>query len=116
HVFAQDLEAKGIISEDEFKEMQNEVQNELRGIYESMKEFETTEFEAEDIPKALTNGLDQFETAVPLETLKKLNAGLLKRPEGFVGFKRLEKILKRRENILEEGNKADWGAGEALTF
>src|SRR5690625_3667026 len=68
------------------------------------------------MPKALKNGLDQFETAVPLEDLKALNAGMLNRPEGFNGFKKLEKILKRRENVLEEGNKADWGAGEALTY
>lgn len=28
----------------------------------------------------------------------------------------MEKILTRRKNVLEEGNKADWGAGEALTY
>src|SRR5699024_1971084 len=75
-----------------------------------------SEFEAKDMPKSLSNVLDQFETAVPLEKLKKLNAELMDRPEGFQGFKRLEKILKRRENVLGEGQKADWGAGEALTY
>src|SRR5699024_469559 len=115
-VFADDLESKGILTKDQYKEMQKDVQTELREIYDSMKEQDATEFEAEDMPKALSNGLDQFETAVPLEKLKKLNAELMDRPEGFQGFKRLEKILKRRENVLEEGQKADWGAGEALTY
>src|SRR5699024_8213856 len=110
------LESKGILTKDQYKEMQKDVQTELREIYDSMKEQDATEFEAEDMPKALSNGLDQFETAVPLEKLKKLNAELMDRPEGFQGFKRIEKILKRRENVLEEGQKDDWGAGEALTY
>src|SRR5699024_1786967 len=65
-VYAKDLEAKGIIKEDEYKEMEKEVQYSLRTIYEGMETHQPTEFEAENMPKVLTNGLDQFETAVPL--------------------------------------------------
>lgn len=81
-----------------------------------MKENEAGSVEVPNMPKVLANGLDRFETAVDLDTLKALNEGLLNRPEGFNGFKKLEKILSRRKNVLEEGNKADWGAGEALTY
>ncbi|GAB3060912.1 2-oxoglutarate dehydrogenase E1 component [Virgibacillus ainsalahensis] len=116
NVFASVLEDKNVIEKDEFKKMTKKVEDELYDIYNNMKENEVGKAEAEDIPKALLNGLDQFETAVPFETLQALNKGLMKRPEGFKGFKKLEKILKRRENALEDGNKADWGAGEALTY
>ncbi|MFC4559093.1 2-oxoglutarate dehydrogenase E1 component [Virgibacillus kekensis] len=116
NVFAEKLMNDNVVDKDAFEKMKDGVQTELREIYESMKENETGSAEAKSMPKALKNGLDRFETAVPLEDLKKLNAGLLNRPEGFNGFKKLEKILKRRENVLEEGNKADWGAGEALAY
>ncbi len=116
HVFADVLKEKGVIEEDGLTKITEQVEKGLRDIYDSMKENDTGEAEAKGMPKALTNNIDQFETAVPLDQLKTLNKGLLKRPEGFTGFKKLEKILKRRENVLEEGNKADWGAGEALTY
>ena len=62
------------------------------------------------------NSIDHYETAVPLDVLKKLNEDLLKRPEGFKPFKRLDRVFKRRKNILEEGQKADWAEGEALAY
>ncbi|ASN06649.1 2-oxoglutarate dehydrogenase E1 component [Virgibacillus necropolis] len=116
NVFAAVLKEKGTIDEEGFKKIMNQVEESLRGIYDSMKENKSGAAEAQNMPNVLKNGLDQFETAVPLDTLKALNKDLLNRPEGFNGFKKLEKILKRRENVLEEGNKADWGAGEALAY
>lgn len=116
NVFASVLKESGVIKDETFKKIADQVESHLRSIYDSMKENRTGDIEAKPMPKALTNGLDRFETAVPLDQLKALNKGLLQRPEGFTGFKKLEKILKRRENVLEEGNKADWGAGEALTY
>src|SRR5690625_5879034 len=77
-----------------------------------MKENPTSDEVIKEMPKVLANGIDQFETAVPLEELAALNKGMLQRPEGFNGFKRLNRIYKRRETMLEEGNKADWGAGD----
>ncbi|APC47384.1 2-oxoglutarate dehydrogenase E1 component [Virgibacillus halodenitrificans] len=116
NVYAGVLRDKGVIGEDTFKKIQEDVEDHLRGIYDSMKENEAGSVEVPNMPKVLANGLDRFETAVDLDTLKALNEGLLNRPEGFNGFKKLEKILSRRKNVLEEGNKADWGAGEALTY
>ncbi|GGB55836.1 2-oxoglutarate dehydrogenase E1 component [Virgibacillus dakarensis] len=115
-VFTDVLTRDGIIEEGSLAKIKDQVESSLRDIFDSMRENDTGEAEAKCMPKALTNDIDQFDTAVPLEQLKALNKGLLKRPEGFTGFKKLEKILKRRENVLEEGNKADWGAGEALTY
>ncbi|EQB35063.1 MULTISPECIES: 2-oxoglutarate dehydrogenase E1 component [Virgibacillus] len=116
NVFAKVLEEKGIASADKFKEIKDKAEQELREIYNNMKENETGECVSKPMPEALTNGLDQFETAVDLDTLKELNEGLMHRPGGFNSYKKLEKILKRRQNSLEEGGKADWGTGEALAY
>ncbi|MFC3038796.1 2-oxoglutarate dehydrogenase E1 component [Virgibacillus xinjiangensis] len=115
-VFANELEEKGALEEGAFEQMKEDVYQKLRDIYTGMKENQVEEAEADEVPKALRNGLSSIETAVPLERLKELNEGLLKRPEGFNGFKKVEKILKKRGEALEEGNKADWGAGEALAY
>lgn len=116
NVFAKALEGKDVLEADGFKQITDKIEHDLREIYDGMKENETGKSDPLNMPKVLANGLDRFDTAVDLDTLKDLNRNLLKRPEGFNGFKKLERILKRRENILEEGNKADWGAGEALAY
>src|SRR5699024_9603984 len=86
-------------------------------IYESMAEEDSkATLNEKEMPEELATRIDQFETAVSLESLKCLNEGMLKRPEGFNGFKRLNRIYKRREKVLEEGHLADWGAGEALAY
>ncbi|HLS08320.1 2-oxoglutarate dehydrogenase E1 component [Lentibacillus sp.] len=116
NVFAERLQKEGIVEQDELKNLKKQTENKLREIYENMKENDSSDAEPESMPKALTNGLDRFDTTVPLDTLKKLNKDLQSRPEGFTVFRKLKRILSRRENVLEEGNKADWGAGEALTY
>ncbi|WP_164215979.1 2-oxoglutarate dehydrogenase E1 component [Virgibacillus sp. YIM 98842] len=116
NVFAKVLEEKGTLGQEAFTKIKKDVEDDLRSIYNSMKENETADSEPDSMPAALTNGLGQFDTAVELDRLKALNKGLLKRPDGFTGFKKVERILKRRAEALEEGNKADWGTGEALAY
>ncbi|WP_407939184.1 2-oxoglutarate dehydrogenase E1 component [Oceanobacillus salinisoli] len=116
NVFAASLEKNGYIKEGEIKQIEDTVEKEFRDIYNGMIENESIDSEPPFMPSILRNGLNKFETGIDLKTLKKLNKDLLKRPEGFKGFKKTERILKRRENALEEGNKADWGTGEALAY
>ncbi len=115
-IFAEALESKNIIKGEDFDKIKEDVEGKLSAIYENMIENEIGHPEAKLMPEVLLNGLDKFETAVDLETLKALNKELLKRPEGFKGFKKTEKVLNRRAKALEEGNKADWGTGEALAY
>jgi 2-oxoglutarate dehydrogenase E1 component len=117
NLFAQSLAEKGYIEEGYIDEVNEKVMNDLREIYDSMAEKNVIEEERQAMPQVLQNGLGKYEdTAVDLDTLKELNQGLLRRPEGFNGFKKTERILSRRSDALEEGNKADWGTGEALAY
>lgn len=116
NVFASSLIEKGYIKEEDFQKITEKIESNLRAIYNSLIEKEDADVEVPYMPEVLKNGLDHFNTAVDLNVLKKLNKDLLKRPEGFNGFKKTERILKRRENALEEGNKVDWGTGEALAY
>ncbi|MEI3609640.1 2-oxoglutarate dehydrogenase E1 component [Pseudogracilibacillus sp. SO10305] len=115
-IFGSQLKEEGLLTDEEIQAMKDNHQKELQTIYDSMKENPLAGISELNMPDYLANSIDDYETAVPLEDLKKLNADLLKRPDDFNGFKRLNRVFKRRENILEEGQKADWGEGEALAF
>src|SRR5699024_8369745 len=115
-IFANVLEGEGAIKGEDAEEMKQNVQTHLKKIYDGMKEDKIAGLAEIKMPDALANNINDYETSVPLEDLKKLNEDILKRPEGFKGFKRLDRVFKRRVNILEEGQKADWAEGEALAF
>ncbi len=115
-VFANTLQEDGTIVEGELKMIETRIENELQEQYDSLKEHSAGSVESKQMPEELEGGLDQFDTAVPVEDLVKLNNDLLSRPDGFAGFKRLNRVFKRREGLLENGKKADWGAGEALAY
>ncbi len=115
-VFAKRLVDENVLSEEESKKYKEDVKKQLREIYDNMTESERKDPSVPDLPKEVVNGLDKIETAVDEETLRKLNEDMLKRPEGFEGFKKLEKILKRRGKAFDEGEKIDWALGEALAL
>lgn len=114
--YAKQLQEEGTISEGEFDQVKETIDQKLKDIYENMKENETGERDVKKLPEAVESKLEDIETAVPLDQLKELNKGLLERPDNFNVFRKLEKILQRRENALEEGNKVDWALGESLAF
>ncbi|WP_058309255.1 2-oxoglutarate dehydrogenase E1 component [Gracilibacillus massiliensis] len=115
-VYAKRLQKEGILNENTHEEMKEAVFNKLQGIYDEMTESVNENPEAMPVPQALRQGLSDIETAVPKELLLSLNKGLLKRPEGFQSFKKLEKILSKRHNAFEKEEKADWAVGEALAY
>src|SRR5699024_4352432 len=115
-VFADKLIEDGVVTEEEVAAMKDKNDKELQSTYDSMKEDSMAGVSELNMPTVLAQSIDDYETAVPLETLEKLNEDLLKRPEGFTGFKKLNRIFKRRKDILKEGKKADWGEGEALAY
>ena len=45
-----------------------------------------------------------------------MNHELLSWPNHFTVFQKVNNILQRRRNALEDGGKVDWGHAEALAF
>ncbi|RPF50108.1 2-oxoglutarate dehydrogenase E1 component [Aquisalibacillus elongatus] len=115
-VYADRLVKENILTEEEAKSYKEDVKKKLREIFDNMTESEKKNPSVPDLPEEVVNGLDKIETAVDVDTLKKLNEDMLKRPDGFEVFRKLEKILKRREKAFNEGEKIDWALGEALAF
>ncbi|MBU6080746.1 2-oxoglutarate dehydrogenase E1 component [Allobacillus halotolerans] len=115
-VYAKRLVEEKVLSEEEQMKYKEDAIQKLRDIYNGMKEHEIHETYVPALPEGVADELDSIETKVNKDVLNQVNEDMLKRPEGFTGFKKLEKILRRRENALEEGQKVDWALGEALAF
>nr|WP_255822136.1 2-oxoglutarate dehydrogenase E1 component [Halobacillus shinanisalinarum] len=116
NIFEKSLIDEGSVEEGTLKQINEEIETNLRTTYNNMNENETKEADVKNRPGGVERPLDEIETMVDIERLRKLNQDMLKRPEGFNGFKKLEKILKRRGNMLDDGNKVDWATAEALAF
>lgn len=115
-IFADRLTKDSVIEEADYEAYKEQAQTKLQNIYDSMTEDNLVGMSEVKMPNVLIKSIDDYETAVPLEKLKKYSKDMLELPEDFNRFKRLDRVFNRRKEMLEEGNKADWGAGEALAY
>lgn len=115
-LFFERLVSEGIVENNKLDTLKTAVEDRLQETYDGMKLDPNTQAEIKAMPKELVNRLEHIDTSVALNDLKRLNQDMLKRPDGFNSFKRLDRIFKRRKDMLEEGNKVDWGTGEALAY
>ncbi|GAK11140.1 LOW QUALITY PROTEIN: 2-oxoglutarate dehydrogenase E1 component [Geomicrobium sp. JCM 19039] len=113
-LYAKKLVGDGVITEDEAKEMQANIQDKLKREYDKVGEA-NKEVSEMNPPEVIEKGLPKMDTAVDYDTLKQMNEELLEHPEGFSAFPKLKKILERRKEAFTDG-VIDWGHAEALAF
>jgi 2-oxoglutarate dehydrogenase E1 component len=112
--FAARLVAEGVVTESEADDLVARVQAELREAHERLRRsLEGPRAEEDRAGERV--GHDAVETAVPADVLRRLNAELLRVPEGFTVHPKLARQLERRPEVLERGG-IDWGHAEALAF
>ncbi len=92
-VYANRLVEEKVLSEEESKTYKEDVKKQLREIYDNMKESEFKDPSVPDLPDEVVNGLDQIETAVELDALKKLNQDMLNVQKDLKGLRNLKKSL-----------------------
>ena len=68
------------------------------------------------IPEEVLDGIQKLQTGVEESKLAKINEELLTWPEDFNVFRKLEKILKRREEPFNGKGKIDWAHAETLSI
>ncbi|HET7658036.1 MAG TPA: 2-oxoglutarate dehydrogenase E1 component [Bacillales bacterium] len=116
--YADQLSESGVIDSEKADQLDNEIHEKFQDIFDQVKENGKGDAEVKEgePPGTVRNGLQGIETAVPLDNLREINADLLKWPDGFNVYSKLKRILKRRVDSLEEGNKVDWGHAETLAL
>ncbi|CAE6478285.1 unnamed protein product, partial [Rhizoctonia solani] len=115
-IYAERLKEKGLVTEEQVQAMRREGLAKLQAALDEVKAND----KAYKQPKADEVGSKRRKkdivTGVPLKKLIPINEALLQWPAGFKVYDKLDRILKRRANTLNEGGKVDWGQAEALAF
>jgi 2-oxoglutarate dehydrogenase E1 component len=114
-LYAEQLIAEGIVTKEEVEQMDADVQEKLQKAYDKVPAKDEEPDTTMNPPKDVTNGLPSINTTVSEEVLRRLNSEMLQWPEGFHVYKKLERILKRRETAFNDGT-IDWAHAEALAF
>jgi 2-oxoglutarate dehydrogenase E1 component len=114
--FGKMLTQKGTIAAGTADALVKKYFTELEQAYASLKPEE--DFQPPVSEPAPPGIASSTETAVPLERLREINAGLMTAPEGFTFHKKLERGRERRSAIVNDAAQPtiDWAAAEELAF
>ncbi|MEK3948246.1 2-oxoglutarate dehydrogenase E1 component [Paenibacillus sp. FSL H7-0703] len=114
-LYAQKLMKQGIVDEAFSAGLIEKVQNRLKEAHEHVKNQPEQEPEMTPV-KAKKNQNSMVRTAVELKKLRQINENLLKWPQAFHVYPKLDRILQRRKTALNEGEKVDWSLAETLAL
>ncbi|MEI4768221.1 2-oxoglutarate dehydrogenase E1 component [Psychrobacillus sp. FJAT-51614] len=115
-IYGKQLVDEKLIQDTDVKSLDEDVFGGMQNAYDRVKELPQSTAHEIVIPEAVLNGMPELQTGVPESQLAKINEELLTWPKEFTAFKKLEKILKRREEPFKGKGKVDWGHAETLAF
>jgi 2-oxoglutarate dehydrogenase E1 component len=115
-LYADKLILEGTLSKDAAEQIKQSVLNKLKSAYDQVKGQEHKDHVHQAKPTAFTPETAKPATAVPMAVLRSINKGLLSWPKSFKVYSKLQRILERRADALNDGEKVDWGQAETLAF
>lgn len=115
-IYGKQLVEENLIQDTDVKSLDQDVFSGMQKAYDRVKELPQSTAHDIIIPEAVLSGMPEIQTGVPESQLAKINEELLTWPKEFTAFKKLEKILKRREEPFKGKGKVDWGHAETLAF
>lgn len=116
NLYMNKLVEEKVLTRAEADELKAKVQNGMKDAYESVKSKESSDHVLLNLKPSGENRKSKTKTNVPLKQLQAINTELLKWPEEFTVYPKLQRILERRSNALDSGEKVDWGHAETLAF
>ena len=111
-IYAEQLEKESVIASGELSRFRDAYREVFEGAYKNRQSVVMGEV----CPMHGRLRVPTPETGVPLEVLKEVAATLLTYPKDFVIHPKLHKILEKRVQSLEEGEKIEWGMAEGLAY
>lgn len=115
-LYAEKLVTEGLMTKEDVTEIDKKVQSALQAAYDKVPRGEGNPDIVMNPPENVARKLPKMDTSVEADELATINQELITWPEDFKVFNRLQKILKRRENVIKENGKIDWAHAEALAF
>nr|WP_233144114.1 2-oxoglutarate dehydrogenase E1 component [Lottiidibacillus patelloidae] len=114
--YAHQLIADNLISEKDVRSNEEKQFQKLQTIFDELSKKDQKRLKKQPIPKEVEKGLSEIDTSVPIQTLQNINTSIMKKPDGFKVYPKLEKILKKRANEFNEDGKINWALAETLAF
>lgn len=118
-IYAQKLQAEGLIEEDTERKLADAYRDALdqgRPVVDTVKDERAYEYAVKWQPYLGTSWKDKVKTALPLSTLKMLAKKLEQLPEGFIVQPQVKKMLEARAKMTEGKLPLNWGYGETLAY
>lgn len=115
-VYAERLQREKVVTAEDVSKMVSEAESVLQKAFDTMKEGKHKNGESKTAVPLDSDSGTKRTTAVPLTSLQEINRELLTVPDGFQVYPKLERILQRRKDALNDGERVDWALAEALAF
>src|SRR5699024_4559108 len=110
-IYADKLTEDGLINEEDYVGIKDKIQENLQEIYNGMTEDSLVGMSEVRMHDVLAKSIDDYQTAVPVEKLQKLNKEMLEVSENIKRVKRLDLIINSRKKMYDKENKDDWVDG-----
>jgi len=119
-IYGDRLVADGLLTADEFTERKAAFRATLEVDFEAARAFRPNKADWLDGRwsgmEAAQGEARRGETAVPLDTLKRVGAALTTVPDDFNAHKTVTRLLANRAKMIDTGQGIDWAMGEAMAF
>ncbi|QGQ46544.1 2-oxoglutarate dehydrogenase E1 component [Metabacillus sediminilitoris] len=115
-IYGGKLVNEGVLKPEDIEKINKDVKETLEKAYQKVPDKKVPQIHEIKLPKFVNSGLPELNTAVDKAQLLKLNEELVKWPEDFNVFPKLQKILDKRAKALSEEGKVEWALGETLAF
>jgi 2-oxoglutarate dehydrogenase E1 component len=115
-IWAATLAGRGVVPAEQAEELNRKHLGTLQAALDALQPEEDFVEPQPEAPPA--GAAARVDTAVPLGTLRELNASLLTQPSDFTMHRKLERVRERRHAALEDpdARTVDWSLAEELAF
>ncbi len=114
-LYTESLIGRGDITLEEAEQALRDYQQQLERVFTEVREATSTPDTWTTVPDYPSKSREEHQTAVPVETLKRIADAYVDVPEGFTVHPKVMPQLQRRSAAITQG-PIDWGTGEILAF
>jgi 2-oxoglutarate dehydrogenase E1 component len=114
-LYTESLIGRGDITLEEAEQVLKDYQQQLERVFTEVREATSTPEGWTTVPDYPEKSHEDFTTAIPRETLKRISDAYVSAPDGFTVHPKVLPQLQRRAAAINEG-PIDWGTGEILAL
>ena len=114
-LYTESLIGRGDITLEEAEQVLKDYQQQLERVFTEVREATNIDESWTTVPDYPEKIHEDFTTAIPRETLKRISDSYVSAPEGFTVHPKVLPQLQKRAAAMTEG-PIDWGAGEILAI